>query len=159
VGIESTAFRILIVMKQFIRLDGVIWTRHMIAESIREDVKDVRLALGFLERRGFVSSVKSDYNGEICVEYDITSEGKQAVDDARTNPKISSNESEWIRRARSGFNTARNQSSLSRVAIPTSNGVEREDEMSIEDYLDKLRSQEEWPGWTGWKGSRPRPIK
>jgi len=143
-SIETTAIRILIEMKRFVNLGGVIWTAHMISEAIREDDNEVRGALRFLEKNGYVSAVRTNYNGEVCTEYNITSEGHHAVVDAQHNPRADRGASEWIRRARSGFNTVRKQSSLDRVAIPTSNGIEREDEMSIEDHLDKLRSEKAW---------------
>ena len=140
---ETTAIRILIEMKRFVNLGGVIWTANMISEAIREDENDVRRALRFLEKNGYVSAIRTYYKGEMCTEYDITSEGHQAVVDAQYNPRADSGASEWIRRARSGFNTVRKQSSLDRVAIPKGKIVE-EELMSIEEQLDAMRSDEAW---------------
>jgi DNA-binding PadR family transcriptional regulator len=140
---ETTAIRILIEMKRFVNLGGVIWTAHMISEAIREDDNEVRCALRFLEKNGYVSAVRTDYQGEVCVEYDITSEGHQAVVDAQYNPRADNGASEWIRRARSGFNTVRKQSNLDRVAIPKGKIVE-EESMSMEEQLDFMRAEEAW---------------
>ena len=140
---ETTAIRILIAMKRFANMGGVIWTEHMISKAICEDAKEIETALRFLERKGYVSAIRTDYKGDICTEYDITSEGHQAVVDAQHNPLADKGASEWIRRARSGFNTMRNQSNLDRVAIPSGKIVE-EEPMSIEDQLDAMRDEEAW---------------
>ena len=139
---ETTAIRILIAMKRFMQLDGVIWTRKMISESIRENINDVIKALAFLERKGYISSIKTDYNNNICKEYHITTEGHQAVEDARTNPSADGGSSAWIYRARSGFSTTGRQSHLERVAIPR--GSMREEQESIEEQLDDMRDEEAW---------------
>jgi len=144
-SIETTAYKILFVMKRFItyrRLEGVTWTMHMISESIKEEIIDVRKALIFLEKRGYVSSIHRDYKGDTYIEYDITSEGHQAVEDAQYNPRSDKGYASWIQRARSGFSTTGRQSRLERVAIPK--GSIREEQESIEDQLDAMRDEEAW---------------
>jgi DNA-binding PadR family transcriptional regulator len=141
-SIETTAYKILLNMKRFMQLDGVIWTRKMISESIRENINDVIKALTFLERKGYISSIKTDYKNNICTEYHITTEGHQAVEDAITNPSADRGSSAWIYRARSGFSSTGRQSRLERVAIPK--GSIREEQESIEEQLDAMRDEEAW---------------
>ena len=114
----------------------------MISESIRENINDVIKALAFLERKGYISSIKTDYNNNICKEYHITTEGHQAVEDARTNPSADGGSSAWIYRARSGFSTTGRQNRLELVAIPR--GSIREEQESIEEQLDAMRDEEVW---------------
>lgn len=140
---ETTAIRILIAMKRFASINEVIWTRKMISDAINENYNEIRLALRFLERRGYVCSIRHNYNGEICVEYNITSEGHQAVLDSQFNPRADRGAAEWIRYVRQGITSDGRQSRLTRVAIPKG-GFTRDEISSMEDELDARRENEQW---------------